>query len=81
MTSDSGKHQSFVCTQLNGPRVPFLTIQCKISLNVDGPISPTDRTLQKATTPVQSGLGRNGIEGVLYISRSSRTGASPLYAV
>ena len=37
-----------------------------------------DRTLSGATTPVQSGLGNDGNEGVLHIPQSSSiTGASP----
>ena len=40
-------------------------------------IWPIDRTLSGATTLGQIGLGNNGNEGVLHVSRSSNTGALP----
>ena len=43
---------------------------------------PIDRTLSKAATPVQSGSGSNGNEGVLHIPQSSSiTGTSPSYCL
>ena len=40
-------------------------------------IWPIDKTISGATSPVQSGPGSNGYEGVLHISQSFRTEASP----
>ena len=40
-------------------------------------IWPIDRALSGATTPDQSGLGSYGIEGVLHILQTSKTGALP----
>ena len=40
-------------------------------------IWPIDRTLSGATTSSQSGPGSNSNEGVIHISQSSKTGASP----
>ena len=44
-------------------------------------IWPIDGTLTSTTTQDQSGPGSNGNERVLYITQSSRIGASPSYAV
>ena len=40
-------------------------------------IWPIDGTLSGTTTPVQSGPGRNGSEGVLHVSQSSLIRSSP----
>ena len=57
----------FVYTQLNVKSFLFQTIQFTVSMQFM-PIWPIDRTLLDATTPGQSGPGK---EGVLHIPQSS----------
>ena len=64
ISSNSVKHMSFLCTQFKCQTVLF---------------DPMDRTLLRATTPVQSRPWSDNYKGVLHIPQSSSlTEASPL---
>ena len=82
VTDNLIKHQSFIYTQSNDPTFLFQAVQFSIShlfvlsLNVKQ-FYLTHRTLSSAITPGQSRPRSNGIERVLHIPQSSRTGASP----
>ena len=71
--NSSIKHQLFVYTRLNYQTVLFLTIQFCTSHS----IQPIERTLSDATISGQSRPENNGNEGLLHITQSSKTGASP----
>ena len=84
ITNNSVKHQSFVYTQLNVPRVLFLKIWFNIShlfvqnlKRQNNSILPIYRTLPGATTPGQSGPGSNDHEEVFHILLNSKAGTSP----
>ena len=70
ITNNSVKQQLFIYTQLNVKTVIFQTIQFNISTQFSS-VWPIEKTVSGATTPVQSGLGRNGNKGVLHIPKSS----------
>ena len=84
ITNNSVKYQSFVYKHLNDQTVLFLAIKFSrahlfaLSLNVESPIWPIDRTLSGATTPGQSEPWSNGNKEGLHIPQSSyMTGTSP----
>ena len=62
LNNNSIKYQSFVYTQLNVKTVLFQTIQFSISTQFSF-IWPIDRTISRATTPSQNGLGSDGNKG------------------
>ena len=71
---------SFVCTQLNGFKFCYLTQIILFSINqkwLNSSVWPLDMTLTSSTTLSPSGPGSNDNKGILHISQSFRTGASP----
>ena len=75
ITNNSINHHTFVYTLLKDQTVLFRIIQLRkshlyaYSLS-DSSVWPIDRTLSGSSTPSQSGPGKDGNEGVLWISKA-----------